>query len=104
MLYFLSFIHFPCIQFIHYYFFFFLFLISNYIYNDKFVFINSGRDQFLIIMNGTFLRLIERIIKELVWVYKYAVDYYEEYGSGNTNMVEIKAKSQGQGLQAYEIY
>ena len=55
-------------------------------------------------MNDIFLKLIERIIKCLVWVYRDAVDYYEECGSDDTNMIEIEAKSQGQGLQAYEIY
>ena len=53
-------------------------------------------------MDGTFLRLIERIIKGLVWVYRDAIDYYEECGSEDTNMIEIEATSQG--MQAYEIF
>ena len=53
-------------------------------------------------MNGTFLRLIERIIKGLVWVYTGAIDYYEGCGSEDTNMVEFEATSQG--MQAYEIF
>ena len=53
-------------------------------------------------MNVTFLRLIERIIKEIVWIYKDAIDYYEEVDSEDTNMVEIEATSQS--MQAYEIF
>lgn len=53
-------------------------------------------------MNDAFLRLIERIIKGLVWFYRDAIDYYEEVDLENTNMVEIEAKSQS--IQAYEIY
>ena len=55
-------------------------------------------------MNDTFLRLIERIIKGLVWVYRDAIDYYEEVDWENMNIVEIEAKSQSQGLQTYEIF
>ena len=53
-------------------------------------------------MNDIFLRLIERIIKGLVWIYRDAIDYVEESESENMNMVEIEAKSQG--MQAYKIY
>lgn len=55
-------------------------------------------------MNDTMLKIIERIIKGVVWVYRDAMDYYEEKDYENTNMVEIGAKSQGQGMQAYEIF
>ena len=55
-------------------------------------------------MNETFLGLIERIIKGLVRVYRDAIDYYEEVDCENTNIVEIEAISQGQGLQAYKIF
>ena len=53
-------------------------------------------------MPGIFTNLMRRIIADLVWIYRYAIDYYEECGSENTNMVEIEATSQG--MQAYEIY
>ena len=53
-------------------------------------------------MNGSILRLIERIIHGFEWIYRYAVECVEEYDSKNAVMVEIEVKSQG--LHASEIF
>ena len=53
-------------------------------------------------MNDAFLRLIEKIIKGFVWVYRDAIDFVEECDLENMNMVEIDATSQN--MQAHEIY
>ena len=45
---------------------------------------------------------MRRMIADRKWIYKYAIDYVEECGSEDTNMVEIEATSQG--MQASEIY
>lgn len=53
-------------------------------------------------MSGIFTNLMRRIVANLVWFYRYAIDYSEECDLEDTNMAGIEAKSQS--MQAYEIY
>ena len=53
-------------------------------------------------MPEIFTHLMKRLGANLVWFYRYAIDYYEECDLEDMNIIEIEATSHS--MQAYEMY